>query len=81
MYTSSTKSADNPAFSNAPLIAVAPRLGALMLLSAPPKLPMGVRAAPTMTTSFILLVILFRFTSLKDPTKLLNWDREKNLFE
>ncbi|CAI8402390.1 MAG: Uncharacterised protein [Cryomorphaceae bacterium] len=56
-----------PAFFNAPEMATAPSLGALTPLRAPPKLPIGVRTALTMTTSFMLLVLLFGFLSFTTP--------------
>ena len=43
-----------PAFSMAPLIAAAPNLVADIDDKQPPKLPIGVRTADTITTSFIL---------------------------
>src|SRR5262245_39528519 len=51
MCTSPTASGGTPARSSAALIAVAPRRGAETAAIEPRKLPMGVRAAPTMTTS------------------------------
>src|ERR1700749_873585 len=51
MWTRPTSPGAPPARSSAALIATAPRRGAGTEDSAPRKLPMGVRAAPTMTTS------------------------------
>ena len=51
-----------PAFSIAPLIAVAPNLVADTDDKLPPKLPIGVRTADTITTSFIICFFYeFRF--------------------
>ena len=51
MWTSPTSAGATPARSSAALIAVAPSRGAGTLDNAPRKLPMAVRAAPTITTS------------------------------
>jgi hypothetical protein len=52
--TSSITDASIPAFSIAPLIAVAPNQVADTDAKLPPKLPIGVRTADTITTSFII---------------------------
>jgi len=54
MSTSSTCSGLTPARFNASAIAVAPSLVAGTSANAPPKVPMGVRTAPAMTTSFMV---------------------------
>ena len=46
-----------PALAMAPFIAVAPNLVAGMLDRLPMKLPIGVRTALTITTSFILIYL------------------------
>ena len=51
MITSETRPGSVPARSSAALMATAPRLWAGMVANAPLKLPTGVRAALTMTTS------------------------------
>jgi hypothetical protein len=51
MMHSSTSSAEMPARSSAAVIAMLPSLGDVRLDRAPPKLPMGVRAAEAMTIS------------------------------
>ena len=48
--TSSTSSAATPALSSAPVIARVPSSGPVASFSTPWKLPIGVRAMPTMTT-------------------------------
>ena len=56
--TSSTSSGFKFIFSKAPFIAIAPNLGAGIVDKAPKKLPIGVLAAETITTSlFISLTI------------------------
>lgn len=54
MKTSFTWFGSMPAFSKAPLIAMAPNCVAGTLESAPLKLPMGVLAAATIKTSFVM---------------------------
>ena len=54
--TSVTSSGFTPAFANAPFIAIAPNLVAEILAKLPPKLPIGVRTADTIYTSFIICV-------------------------
>src|ERR1700694_1449429 len=51
MITSETRAGSMPARSSAALMAMAPRSWAGMVANAPLKLPTGVRAALTMTTS------------------------------
>src|SRR6266699_3726078 len=51
MITSDTRAGSMPARSSAALMAIAPRSWAGMVANAPLKLPTGVRAALTMTTS------------------------------
>ena len=51
MITSETRPGSMPARSSAALMATAPRSWAGMVANAPLKLPTGVRAALTMTTS------------------------------
>src|SRR5438045_4250254 len=51
MITSETRPGSTPARSSAALMATAPRSWAGMVANAPLKLPTGVRAALTMTTS------------------------------
>ena len=54
MNTSSTRSAETPALSKAPLIAAAPNFGAGTDDNDPIKLPIGVLTADIIYTSFIL---------------------------
>ena len=54
MSTSSTCSGFTPARFSASAMAIAPSLVAGTSANAPPKVPMGVRAAPAMTTSFMV---------------------------
>src|ERR1700688_3050733 len=51
MITSETRAGSTPARSSAALMAMAPRSWAGVVANAPLKLPTGVRAALTMTTS------------------------------
>ncbi len=51
MITSETRAGSMPARSSAALMAMAPRSWAGVVANAPLKLPTGVRAALTMTTS------------------------------
>jgi hypothetical protein len=55
MSTSSTSVPDTPARSIAARIATAPRSDALSVPSPPRNLPIGVRAAPTMKTSGVVM--------------------------
>jgi hypothetical protein len=59
MSTSSTNFGERLILSNAPLIATAPNLGAGIPAKEPRKLPMGVRATDTITTSFISTLSLY----------------------
>src|SRR5438067_4775915 len=67
MKTVLTSPGDTPARSRAALMAVAPSLGAGTAASVPRNAPMGVRAAPTMTTSCTLrswaMTLLWRWGS------------------
>jgi hypothetical protein len=58
MYSSSTESGSMPATSTAPRIAVAPSRLACTEESVPPKLPIGVRAADKIKTSFFMILAL-----------------------
>ncbi len=51
--TSFTNPGATPAFAKAPLIAIAPNWVALKPFNEPPKLPIGVRTAEIIYTSFI----------------------------
>src|SRR5271165_4314657 len=53
IYTSCMCSGFNPAFSIADFITMLPNVVAEIPAKLPPKLPIGVRVADTMTTSFI----------------------------
>jgi hypothetical protein len=53
MITCCTCSADTPEFSSAHLMAIAPRRGAARVESVPWNEPIGVRAPPRMTISFM----------------------------
>jgi len=55
--TSWTCAALTPALSSAPLMAMAPRRVAERSLRMPPKAPIGVRTADTMTTSLFMLCV------------------------
>jgi hypothetical protein len=50
-----------PILSRAPLIAIAPNLGAEIEERTPKKLPIGVLAADTITTSLLIVVYLAVF--------------------
>src|SRR5438105_144006 len=58
MITSETRPGSTPARSSAALMATAPRSWAGMVANAPLKLPTGVRAALTMTTSSDMDILL-----------------------
>src|SRR3954449_12576756 len=58
MTTSETRPGSTPARSSAALMATAPRSWAGMVANAPLKLPTGVRAALTMTTSSDMDILL-----------------------
>src|SRR5690242_19219533 len=58
MITSETRAGSTPARSSAALMATAPRSWAGMVANAPLKLPTGVRAALTMTTSSDMDILL-----------------------
>ena len=64
MMTSETRPGSMPARSSAALMAMAPRSWAGMVANAPLKLPTGVRAALTMTTSSDM-GISFEFLGLR----------------
>ena len=65
MITSCTCSGLIPAFSTAPLMAVAPSWVADTSARLPPKLPMGVRTADTMTTSLAMAAGVLVFSRCK----------------
>jgi hypothetical protein len=58
MRTSPTFEASKFILLNAPLMAKAPSAGAVIVDNAPIKLPMGVLAAETITTSFIKFIFI-----------------------
>ncbi len=67
--TSSTISGDNLILSNAPLMATEPNFGADIVDKAPIKLPIGVRTAETITTSFIIQICSCEIKKLKSNVK------------
>ena len=65
MMTSETRPGSMPARSSAALMATAPRSWAGVVANAPLKLPTGVRAALTMTTSSDMDISLWVFLGLR----------------
>ena len=65
MMTSETRPGSMPARSSAALMAMAPRSCAGVVANAPLKLPTGVRAALTMTTSSDMDISLWGFLGLR----------------